>query len=92
MDALGTKPEELSEVEESPNMLGVDVHKENLEQEEAAIKSSCEHMGKFIDELTKCNPEEMSGSSKQHVMNTQKYLQKLMKWQEQINENQQDKS
>ena len=57
------------------------------EAQDNAIKLSCEHMTKFIEELTKCDPKAMSKSSKQSVIGTQICLQKLIDLQDKLIDN-----
>ena len=79
------------EKEMKENALGIeakqDAAQKKLEQDNAekeALKLNCDHIAKFVEELSKCNLETMSEEGKQVLIDSQKQVQVLLEIQDNL--------
>ena len=53
--------------------------KHELDNQDFALKTNCEHIKRFIQELYLCAMDELSEESKEHIKGTKDFIHKFMK-------------
>ena len=63
-----------------------DVIKDDSDKEVEAIRLSCQHINKFVEELSKCDTKAMSVAAKQQILDSKKHIQKLLEIQKELSD------